>query len=77
MAIKSVNKQYLNDDVSNKKKLMQELLILQQIKHPNIVKLYDSFETNKHVAFVIEMCGGGDILNYVRKRKKLTEPIAK
>jgi len=77
VAIKSVNKQYLNDDVSNKKKLMQELLILQQIKHPNIVKLYDSFETNKHVAFVIEMCGGGDILNYVRKRKKLTEPIAK
>ena len=56
---------------------MQELLILQQIKHQNIVKLFDSFETAKHVAFVMELCGGGDILNYVRKRKKLSEPVAK
>lgn len=56
---------------------MQELLILQQIRHQNIVKLFDSFETAKHVAFVMELCGGGDILNYVRKRKKLSEPIAK
>jgi len=77
VAIKSVNKQFLSDDQSNKKKLMQELQILQQIKHPNIVKLYDSFETAKHVAFVIEMCGGGDILNYVRKRKKISEICCK
>lgn len=77
VAIKSINKQYLTEDISNKKKLMQELLILQQIRHQNIVKLFDSFETAKHVAFVMELCGGGDILNYVRKRKKLSEPIAK
>ena len=29
VAIKSINKQYLTEDISNKKKLMQELLILQ------------------------------------------------
>jgi len=26
---------------------------------------------------VIELCGGGDLLSYVRKRRRLTEPIAK
>lgn len=25
----------------------------------------------------MELCAGGDLLNYVRKRKKLDEPIAK
>jgi hypothetical protein len=33
-------------------------------------------ETEKHVLFVMEMCAGGDLLNYVRKRRKLKEPIA-
>ena len=27
--------------------------------------------------FVIELCGGGDMLNYVRKRRWLKEPQAK
>lgn len=41
------------------------------------MKLYDSFETNKHIVFVMELCSGGDLLNYVRKRRKLKEDIAK
>lgn len=39
--------------------------------------LYDTFETDKHVHFVIELCTGGDLLNYVRKRRRLTEVVAK
>jgi hypothetical protein len=26
---------------------------------------------------VMELCAGGDLLNFVRKRKKLEEPLAK
>jgi len=77
VAVKSINKQYLSEDESSKKKLMQEIMILQKIRHGNIVKLYDSFETGKHVVFVMEMCSGGDLLNYVRKRRKLPEDVAK
>lgn len=53
------------------------MLILQKTRHHNIVKLYDSFETNKHIVFVMELCSGGDLLNYVRKRRKLKEDVAK
>jgi len=56
---------------------MQEVLILQKTRHTNIVKLFDSFETTKHIVFVIELCAGGDLLNYVRKRRKLKEQSAK
>ncbi len=55
---------------------MQEVVILKKTRHPNIVKLYEFFETNKHLLFVMELSGGGDLLNYVRKRRRLKENVA-
>lgn len=76
VAIKSMNKQFLNDERS-KKKVMQEVSIIKRTRHPNVVKLYETFESDKHILFSMEMCAGGDLLNYVRKRRKLKEPVAK
>ena len=76
VAIKSIHKEFLNDEAS-KNKVMKEVRILSKIRHKNIVQLLDTFETNKHIIFVMELCSGGDLLNYVRKRRKLTEDYAK
>lgn len=46
-------------------------------RHPNVVKLFETFETGRHILLVMELCAGGDLLNYVRKRKKLEEASAK
>ena len=52
--------------------------ILQHLTHHrNVVKLYDSFYTNSHLCFVMELCAGGDLLSFVRRRKKLDEDVAK
>lgn len=52
--------------------------ILQHLtNHKNVVKLYDSFETKSHLCFVMELCAGGDLLSFVRRRKKLDETLAK
>lgn len=56
---------------------MQEVTILRKIKHRHVVKLFETFETAKHILFVLELCSGGDLLNYVRKRRRLKENIAK
>lgn len=56
---------------------MQEINILGRLRHDHVVRLFDSFETQKHVVFVMEMCGGGDLLGYVRRRRKLTEDVAR
>lgn len=77
VAVKSINKLFLSEDEDSKRKLMQEMQILKKIRHQNIVKLFDSFETKKHIVFVMELCAGGDLLNYVRKRRKLKEDVAK
>lgn len=68
-----------NENVEHpeKKKVMQEFAILKQSNHQSVVRLYDTFETNKHICFVMELCAGGDLLTYVRKRRKLTEDVAK
>ena len=76
VAIKSINKEYLTDE-SSKKKVMQEYSILKQMRHPSVIRLYETFESSKHILFVIELCCGGDLLTYVRKRRKLNEETAR
>ena len=57
---------------------MHEVGILLRLnRHSNVVKLFETFETGRHSLLVMELCAGGDLLNYVRKRKKLDEDIAK
>ena len=53
------------------------MAILKQSAHKNVVKLYDSFETSRHMCFVMELCQGGDLLSYVRKRRRLKEDNAR
>lgn len=76
VALKSINKSVMKDEAS-KRKVMQEFNILRHTRHCNIVRLYESFETQQHIVFVMEVCGGGDLLSYVRKRHKLKEDVSK
>lgn len=62
---------------ASKKKVMQEFNILRLTSHENIVRLFESFETSQHIVFVMEVCGGGDLLTYVRRRRKLREDTAR
>ena len=76
VALKSINKQFLSEEAS-KRKVMQEFNILRRTRHINVVRLYESFETQQHIIFVMEVCGAGDLLSYVRRRRKLKEDVAK
>lgn len=76
VAIKSINKHYLSN-LSTKSKVALEVSILERINHQNIVCMQNHFETDNHVIFVMELAAGGDLLNYVRKRRKLSENTAK
>jgi serine/threonine protein kinase len=76
VALKSINKEFMSDD-RQKSKIMHEVSILLRLRHRSVVQLYETFETKRHMILSMELCAGGDLLNYVRKRKKLDEEEAK
>ena len=76
VAIKSLHKQYLASEHNNAK-FKNEIALLRLLKHKNVIRLYETFMSDTFLLIVIELCGGGDLLTYVRKRRRLSEPIAK
>ena len=76
VAVKSLHKDYLKDK-DNNEKIQNEITALKTIEHRNIMRLYETFTSDNFLLMVMELCGGGDLLSYVRKRRKLEEPVAK
>ena len=76
VAIKTIEKSYMKDDFS-RKKVLQEVYILKNIKHSNVIRLLEVFESPKHLLIVMEYSGGGDLLKYIKKHGRLTESKAR
>ena len=77
VAMKSLSKKRLKEGKgNNKQKVDNEVALLKMIDHPGIVRLFEIFETDEHYLIILELCPGGDMIGYVRRRKKLTEDIA-
>jgi calcium-dependent protein kinase len=53
------------DDTSKINLVRNEILLLHEAKHPNIVELKDLFEDSKCVHIVMERCTGGDLFDRV------------
>lgn len=43
--------------------IWQEISIMKQFSHPNILQLYDVLETHDDVTLILEYCNGGDLSN--------------
>lgn len=58
-------------------KVLQEVYLLKNIKHSNVIRLLEVFETPKHLLIVMEYSGGCDLLKYIKKNGKLSEDQAR
>ena len=56
-----------------KQKLRQELLILSITDHPNIIKLYESYEDELYLHLVTELCTGGDVCERILRKGSFSE----
>ena len=52
------------------KHLENEIQIMKQLDHPNIIKLYDDIRTNDKYYLIIEYCNGGSLLDLLNQYKK-------
>lgn len=76
VAIKSFNKKKV-DLEKLRRKIGYETMILSSMHHRNVVKIYETFETQRYYMISMEYISCGDLLSYVRKRTKLSEQVAK
>ena len=75
VAIKSFNKKKLTTKRA-KRKIKTEIEALSKLRNPFCTQIYDFFETETHILIVMEyVCG--DLLGFIRKRAKISEPTAK
>jgi calcium-dependent protein kinase len=68
-AVKVIQKSRVKD----LKQLKREVVNMHGLDHPNIVKLYESFEDTTTVQLVLEICGGGELFHAITKVKRFAE----
>jgi len=53
--------------------MKDEIGILPQLNHPNIIKFYEYFETSSKLFIITELCSGGDLFDRLAQREFYTE----
>jgi serine/threonine protein kinase len=57
----------------------REIKIMEKMKHPSIIRLYEVIDTSKYVILVMEYVGGGSLHGYLKSKpnRRLEESDAK
>lgn len=73
-AVKVLRKNLLDEKEMDM--LKNEITILTDMDHPNIVKMYEFLEDDKRIYIVTEICKGGELFDEILNRSKFTETDA-
>jgi serine/threonine protein kinase len=72
VAVKSIRTKFIKN-----KLLMREIEIMKKVgNHPNILKLYEVYETKKHLYLVLELVTGGELFDQIVARGEYSEKDA-
>lgn len=80
MAVKILEKQRIRD-VTDVERVAREIKILKQIRHPQIIQLYEVFpiqiiETPKQLYLIMEYASGGELFDFIVSNTRIKEPQA-
>ncbi|XP_062415817.1 hormonally up-regulated neu tumor-associated kinase homolog A [Pungitius pungitius] len=73
LAIKVIDKKKARQDPYVLKNMKREPRIHQMVRHPNIVVLLETLETENSYYMAMELCAGGDLMDRICDRKRLEE----
>ena len=60
-ALKEISKESMNVNEENEEEIRNEIEVLKNIDHPNIMKIFEFFEDDKNIYLINEFCGGRDV----------------
>ncbi|EFO13344.1 CAMK/CAMKL/NIM1 protein kinase, partial [Loa loa] len=69
--MKIMDKSMMNKKAQNL--LANEIKTMEQLHHPNIIRLYETVETTTRVYLIMEYACGGDLCSHIHHRGKLSE----
>mmetsp|Transcript_7809 Transcript_7809/g.21329 ORF Transcript_7809/g.21329 Transcript_7809/m.21329 type:complete len:499 (-) Transcript_7809:50-1546(-) len=68
-AVKSISK----SQMKNIDRFKQEIAVMKLLDHPNIIKLYETFEDHRSIYLVMELCSGGELFDRIIESGHFTE----
>ena len=57
--------------------IRKEINILKSLDHPNIIKVYEFFKTEKYIYIINELCTGGELFDKIVEVKYFSEEVAR
>jgi calcium-dependent protein kinase len=73
-AIKVISKSKLSE--AEHKKLVEEIKILKDLDHPNIIKVFEFYQDSKALYIVMGVCKGGELLDRIQNLGSFDEMSA-
>jgi len=59
---------YKLNDATKRKSVLREIQVMKKFEHPNIITLYDSFETPKEIYLIQEYVSGVSLYQYIKNK---------
>ena len=75
VAVKILEQTKITED-RDYERITREINILKKLRHKNIVQLFDSVYSKRHIYLIMEYAEGCDLFEYINKKKRLDENIA-
>lgn len=75
VAIKILEKDKIKDK-SDHERIAREIKFLKKLRNINIIKIYQTFETTRQVFIIMEYASGGELFEYIVKKKRVEEKEA-
>eukprot|EP00770_Monocercomonoides_exilis_P011368 MONOS_11312.1-p1 / transcript=MONOS_11312.1 / gene=MONOS_11312 / organism=Monocercomonoides_exilis_PA203 / gene_product=Serine / transcript_product=Serine / location=Mono_scaffold00561:38499-40993(-) / protein_length=773 / sequence_SO=supercontig / SO=protein_coding / is_pseudo=false len=63
-------------DVADMERITREINVLKLLYHPNVIKLYEVIDTQRHIYIVTEYADGGELFDYIVHHGRLKEKEA-
>ncbi|XP_029012880.1 NUAK family SNF1-like kinase 1 [Betta splendens] len=76
VAIKSIRKERIVDDL-DRVHIQREIEITSSLRHHNIIRFYEVFESRDKIVIVMEFASRGELYDYIQERRRLPEPEAR
>lgn len=77
VAIKLIRRETLGSNPSRLPKIYREISILRDLSHPNIVRLHEMVETDRHIGIIMEYASGGELFDHILSNRYLKDNSAR